>query len=320
MEENKKQLIKRLCESWINSAYQTDGSIGIGVNTEKCRLLTNNIVFHELTYEETQAACVGLTHVLLLKGMNTIIDRDHLVFWSWMGELFSSRETGYFGTEEFQIQKLFEVVIRASLAGIQPPVRNQEEWEVQNQIRELTEFNTLQLVTNSSLVQAYLVFPLLEAVIKKACREYIDYSGKVITDFTVSKKDGTIQNYGCSGQGKRFCSSLRDLLFLLYYNVADVDLKEQITLVRQHIFELDNQEDPFDLIYRWRNSSLHGETSYPTIGGTLLNLVILIALAEIKQNYELIKSKTWSRVQWELQSFNYTKHRSPWSFYPPFWS
>ena len=59
MEENKKQLIKRLCESWINSAYQTDGSIGIGVNTEKFRLLTNNIVFHELTYEETQAAYFG---------------------------------------------------------------------------------------------------------------------------------------------------------------------------------------------------------------------------------------------------------------------
>jgi hypothetical protein len=240
---------------------------------------------------------MGLTRVLLLNGMNTVIDMDHLVFWSWMGELFSSRETCYFKTEEHPIQKLFEIVIRTTLAGIRPPIRDRQEWETQRKIRELTEFNTRELVSNSSLVQAYLVFPLLEAVIKKACSNYVDYSGKVVSHFSVNKKDGRIQNYVCSGQGKKSCSSLRDLLFLLYDEVAGADLRQQITLVRQHILELDDQEDPFDLIYRWRNSSLHGETSYPTIGGTLLNLVILIALSEIRQDYEIVRSKVWDRVQ-----------------------
>ncbi|TGE37507.1 hypothetical protein E4K67_12190 [Desulfosporosinus fructosivorans] len=318
MEENKKELIKRLCESWISAVYQEDGSIGIGGNSEKYRLLNNKIVFHELAFEETQAACIGLTHVLLLKGMNTIIDMDHLVYWSWMGEVLSSKDTGYFLPEEYSIQKLFEIVIRATLAGIRLPVHDRQEWEEQIRIGELTEFNTRELVTNKSRVQTYLVFPLLEAVIKKACFKYVDYSGKVVSNFSVIKKDGHKVDYVPSGRGKKACSSLRDLLCLLYNEVADSDLKTQITLVRKYISELDDQEDPFDLIYRWRNSSLHGETSYPTIGGTLLNLVLLIALAQIRQNFESVRAKVLDKVKWELQSHNYTKHRSPWSFYPPF--
>lgn len=316
MAQDKVEKILNLCESWKNAAYQDDGGLGIGEATEKYRLLSNDIKFHELNYKEMQAACIGLTRVLLHKGLNAIVDFDHLFFWSWSAEVLLHSDLKYFSEDEREIRELFKTTIRSTLAGVNPPVSNKEEWEKQRKKDEFVEFNTEQLIMKKSLITAYLVFPLLEAVLKKTCKKYVDYSGKARTDFSVPNGYGGSRTYGTSG--RTYCSSLRDLLFLLYNNVANDNLKEKLTFIREHISELSGEKDPFSLIYDWRNSSLHGETNFPTIGGTLLNLVILIALNEIKDIYNQFREKVLEKVQWEMQSYKLAGHRPHWSFYPPF--
>ncbi|MGG2087925.1 hypothetical protein ABFY59_13125 [Priestia aryabhattai] len=216
--------------------------------------------------------------------------------------------------KENDISNLFSTCVRASLAGIQNPKLEREE--ARKRV-ELTEFNTRKLVTNRHLVLTYLSFPLLEAILKKACSHYVDYSGRVLNEFEIIKAHKH-KKYGKNNT--KIISSLSDLLFLLYDNVANQDLRKQLTFIRSHIAEIDNSKDPFDVIYRWRNSSLHGQEGFPTIGGTVLNIAIIIALDEIKDKYNEIRLRACDKVQWEIQNASYTSTllRAPWNNYPPF--
>lgn len=318
MEQTREQVIKTLCESWVDAAQQPGGGFVIGAATEKYRLHRNGISFHELTYSEVQTACSGLSRVLLFKGLNTVIDLDHQLFWAWVGEMLLSPRSTFFSNDESELRRLFETCIRAALAGISPPPQSKEDWERQRELSELVEFNTRQLVLNAHLALAYLGLPLLEGLLKKVCYNYVDYSGTVVDAFDVPTAGGGVRNYVPGDPRKGKCSSLRDLMFLLYQRVADPDLHSRLDEIRDLFRDLDNTVDPFDQLYSWRNQSLHGETSFPTIGGTLLNLAALIAFNQLRGNYEHHRDEVWGNVQRDIGTLRFTGHRSPWSYYPPF--
>ena len=101
---------------------------------------------------------------------------------------------------------------------------------------------------------------------------------------------------------------------MLFNQVADQDLAQSLDTFRSHISDLDDSIDPFDLIYQWRNQSLHGSTNFQTIGGTLLSLSLLIAVSEIKHDFDNHRERILEHCRWEMQS----GHRSPWSYYPPY--
>jgi hypothetical protein len=56
-------------------------------------------------------------------------------------------------------------------------------------------------------------------------------------------------------------------------------------------------EDPFDVVYRWRNSSLHGQASLPTIRGTVFNTAILVALDAISADYDSMRDRALENVE-----------------------
>ena len=228
MPETKDQLIRNLCDSWMNAAQQPGGGLAIGNATEQYRLHRNGISFHELAYSEIKTACTGLSQVLLLKALNTIIDLDHQLFWAWVGEMLLSPRSTFFAHDELVLRKLFETCIRAGLAGISPPPKSREEWERQRDRSELIEFNTRELVLNGHLILAYLGFPLLEGLLKKVCSNYVDYTGTVVAPFVIPGTRGGSRKYKLKDK----CSSLRDLMFLLYLHAADPDLCPRLDEMR----------------------------------------------------------------------------------------
>jgi|GEM_PF-876025 len=318
MQQSKAEKITQLCDSWVSAAQQPGGGFAIGSATEQHRLHCNGISFHELSYPEIQAACTGLSRVLLFKGLNTVIDLDHKLFWAWAGEVLLSPRSVYFEKTETELRQLFDTCVRATLAGTMPPVQSREDWDRHKERSELVEFNTKQLVSNAHIAVAYLAFPLLEGLLKKICSNYVNYSGTVISAFDVPTPRGGIREYVPNDPKKGKCSSLRDLMFLLYNTVADQDLRPRIDEIRNLFTNLDNAIEPFDLLYAWRNQSLHGQTSFSTIGGTLLNLVLLIAFNQIKDEYESKRDDVWRNVQRDIEMYKLSGHRSPWSYYPPF--
>lgn len=303
--------IKDLCYKWCDTVQKEDGAIAIGGESEKYRLLRNGVQFHELDFEQLLASASGLTKVLLLPGLNTFIDQDHFGLWSWCAEVLLSRESRFFSDQEMELRKLFETCVRSSLANCRKPASNQEEWERQVAIDQQIPHHARYFIQEASLSLAYLGFPLLEAICKKTCHEYVSINGRVVSDFQVPNyKPDELKNYSKG----RTCSSLRDLLFLLYRDVASKELCDEIDEFRDHIQGLDPSKDPFGVIYDWRNQSLHGTTNFQTIGGTLLNLSIIICLFGIKDQYSDIRDRSLERCRWEGQH----GHKSPWSFYPPY--
>lgn len=301
--------IEKLCNEGCAASTTPDGGVEIGPNTEKCGLLANGIVFHELNYEALNAAIIGTSKMLLRPGLNSIMTQDHFGLWSWCAELLLNPWSQLFPQDQQEIKNLFITTVHAALANCRPP-STKEEWQKQNRVAEMQPHHARHLLRQAHLAMAYLVFPLLEAVVKRACANFVAFDGKVISHFSVAQKNGQPRNYNPGGR----CSSLRDLLFLHYTVVADTDLKAAIDSLRNHINTLDSTQDPFDLIYDWRNQSLHGSANFQTIGGTVFNLCFLISLSELKKDFGNHRQVVLEYCRREAPSSS----RSPWSFYPPY--
>lgn len=309
------QRIRELCDNWCKAVQQSGGGIAIGGQSEQYRLLRNGLQYHELCFDQLVAAIDGLTKVLLLPGLNTIVDQDHFGLWSWCAEVILSRETGFFDSEEHELRKLFETCVRASLVHCKRPTSDKAEWQKQTEAEQQMSHNARYFLQESFLTLAYLAFPLLEAVSKKTSSSYVAMDGVVVTRFAVPSKGGGTKEYDPIGRwNQRQCSSLRDLLFLIHQNIANDQLRAALDEFRGHISTLDGSEEPFDVIYKWRNQSLHGSTSFQTIGGALLNLVLLLIIHQLSDRYDSLRRNVLEHCRWEAQH----EHRSPWSFYPPY--
>ena len=306
--------IEKLCEDWCAASDVPGGGMVMGASTERFRLLRNGVVFHQLSHTELCSAILGLSRVLLRPGLNTIIDQDHHALWSWCGELLLLRTASIFPHDQREIQQLCTAAIHAALANARKPPASRQEWEEQNRIASLQPHHAQSLIREAGIVLAYISFPLLEAVLKRSCSGYVELDGQVTTAFSVLNKVGQPTPYAPTGQAKRKCSSLRDLLWLYANQVATAQHRAQLDKFCAHIRSLDSNQEPFDLIYTWRNQSLHGSASFATIGGTVLNLALLLSIFEIEQDFETRRAKAVDQCRWEAQ----LPSRTPWSFYPPY--
>lgn len=299
------KLISDLCDSWVAAATGA-GGIQIGGQSEKFRLRVNGLAPHDFTYPELRAAALGLTRVLLLPGLNTVIDFDHQALWAWCAELLVGSRGTFFSASEHELKGLMGLACRASLAGAARPGRY--GFEESRKQYEAMEPNARELVTHSHEVLAYLAFPLLEGVLRKVANQYVTYDGKVLQAFA-----GKNVQYPA---GKR-CSNLGDLLRLVESQIAAADLQQALADIQAHLTVLSPQQDPYDLIFEWRNSSLHGSARLPTIGGTVLFIAFVVALDNIKGDYDTLRLDAIKRIGWEVQTTSLTRQRSPWSYYPP---
>lgn len=300
--------VRSLCAAWRASA--TDGGgIQIGYQSEQHRLHRNEVRMHELDYDGVRAALVGLTEILLLPGLNTVVDLDHQLLWSWCGELLLGSRSGI--TLDREIRGLAEIAVRAALAGARP--HTLEAFESGRQASELLDANSNELLQRSHALLPYLAFPLLEAMARRACSSHIDLRGTVLEPFP--RVDGRMYRVG------RRCSNVADVLRLLVSTRAGESLHDDLIEVLDHVAQFgDASADGYDVLFDWRNSSLHGEVSHATIGGTVLSVALLVALDSLRGDYESHRRAALECVVREVETSRFTGRwrPSPWSYYPPF--
>ena len=301
-------LINKLCDEYCQNVNRPNGSIALNANTHDFELLNNDIYLPELDQKELLATIIGLSKTLLLTGQLACINQDHVHLWGWCAQLATDDEVetrARINNEFDELDKLFELVIRGALARSYPNAQAPNNKEIQNHFA--THF-----VNESSLAIAYLGFPLLEGILKRLAHNYVGMDGAVKTNFSVAKRGGGNINYGPRQKNK--CSSIRDLLTLYTDHIAE---PEQVTLLNEFygiIKIFGNTTTPIDLIGDWRNQSLHGTTSFISVGYAILHLCLLISVGEIRGDFsshtKLISKKA---MQWYEDPSN----RQPWSFYPP---
>ena len=213
-----------------------------------------------------------------------------------------------------ELLKLLGLCIRAALSTL-------PAWAYEAQSPWDLDANGRQWLRGGRSTLAYLAFPLLEAVVKKHLREYVDMHGRVLQDFTVPRDAGAEPKpYSADGRNKT-CSSLRDLLYLLFERVASNELRRDLGEQRAHLAAFaDKVPDGFDVIYRWRNGSLHGAVSLPTVGGIVLNTALLIALSDLRDGYEREREEVLQRVQMHMSRCAAIgpQYRIDLSYYPPY--
>lgn len=275
-------LIESLYDEYIHSVTGPNNSLQIGRDSNKYRLLENNILFHECSYEEIQACLVYLCKTSLINNVLVATYNDHFCLWSWCINLLIERHGAYYDSErEPELKMLFEMCSSAAMSihawDIHAPmehVRNYAELHSARNNYFSGEFNN-----KKGFALSYLCFPLLESVTRKYCNEYVNYDGTIKKDFTITQNNGNSREYKT---GKTI-SNLCHMLYLVTSTTKDEKLKKSIISACE-IFKSNNKKG-FEAIFSWRNSSLHGESNHAGIGAALFTLSLLVMLDKIKNEY-----------------------------------
>lgn len=302
------QEIRRLTDLWYQTFVRPNGYNGF--EAEQYRLHKNGIAFHELDYDALCTACTCLTKQLLLPERNCFMNLDHFLLWSWIAELLLERPGPLSHSIDREISQLAETAARAALTNASRPMRPREAFEYETEVDTLLNRNARYLINHSSVVLSYISFPLLEAVARRACSAYVDMSG--VTQQPFERANGSLYAVGSR------CNSVRDMLRLLRDRVARDDLKNNLIDVFSHIERIVGASDGCSVIYDWRNSSLHGETTHQTIGGTVFGLALIIALSDIEDRYMQLRDAATVRIRQQQLVAQMGVNLSPFGFYPPF--
>src|SRR5690606_26151529 len=133
---------------------------------------------------------------------------------------------------------------------------------------------------NSVRPGEYLVYPLLEAVLKRYLSGFIGPDGRVNRAFDLIMRCGAIKKYRRGAS----ISSIAILLRILLQYSDDPDLKLELETLFTKIEEIYPSENAADVIYKkWRNAALHGDRHVPTASGVVLNIILLIAIASVSE-------------------------------------
>lgn len=263
------EYISGLCDKWRENAIFGD-IFSLGPGCEQFELRRNGVEFEKLDFDCIVAALFGLNKIYLLPGLGQYMSADQVFLWAWCGELVLYPEKELF--QERELRSLFKQCLNAS------------QWMTIGAIPSPHDRGLLaKRVADGSDNLAYLCFPLLEGLLKKACNQFLGMDGSVVVDFEVPNKNAGHRRYKANGKG--ICSSLRDLLWLYRNEVADQGLKVKLDEFADFLETFDPGAHGFDIIYGWRNQSLHGNMQVSTIGGCLFNLILLICLYFRREHY-----------------------------------
>jgi hypothetical protein len=131
------------------------------------------------------------------------------------------------------------------------------------------------LVVHGANPSSYLVYPLLEAVLKQTLFAFLERNGSVKISFSVSS--------GRTYRTRNFCSRVDHMLDLLGQQTHLSDLNHDLGLIYDHIAFLYTGRDPVSVIAEeWRNPAIHGEDNVPTSYGIILNILLLVAMDYVK--------------------------------------
>jgi hypothetical protein len=313
MTTDRSERIRELCEAWRSAATRKEGAIRIDATMNEHHLWVNNLVPHEFTYDELRAAAVCLTSNVLFPHMNQVISDDLTLYWGWAAQIVVASDDGFFSDQEDEFRGLVRTVFRAALAGLRPLHDEAERDRLANAARQL-EINEQELLGQRHVVLVHLAFPALEGVLKKVSSQFIALDGRILQPFSI----GSL-NYIPAQPGRRptRCNRIGHQLSLVHRHIASASLRSDLDEVFRQISTVAGGGDAFESIDLWRNQSLHGERTERTIGGTLLSILSLVALDQLKERYDELRERAIERVKFELRTNSTLSDFPHWSFYAP---
>ncbi len=239
------------------------------------------VTYPRLRRDQVRGLAVGLSKALIYPGMNAVISPDHLMFWDAVGKHLLEAPSLYFherdanGVELFleidHLRNLFIAVVKiesGSWAVFPYRVVSNWKWPV----------DRIGFPAHGAKTTEYLVYPLLEAVLKRELPEFFSHSGKVTKEFEGLQKSGDPRPYKIG----EYCSSVAHLFQQYMKQTAFAELTHDLQKIFTHIESVNPGKNAIDIIAKeWRNPAAHGNQIVPTASGIILNIIILLALSHI---------------------------------------
>jgi hypothetical protein len=278
MTASKAQTILQLCDAWRAAHVRPDGSGVENDSTRQLRLIANGIRFHELDVDELEAACVGLTETMVPRGLGGgFMCPDHQQFWGWCTQLLLTTPMSTIvpnnGTLITQLLESSACLIVGGYSHF---------WaEPKVQLSKGYDWCLHKLIGKKFFILKYLSYPLLESLLKVHCSSFVEDDGTVKMLFSVARPDGSNRTYNPHNR----CSSLRDLFVLLEQSTASSELSGSLQRLKCHFQRLHPTTPFIDLLYRWRNATLHGADQVTAVSGTIFNLCLLLCLDLVRPEY-----------------------------------
>lgn len=271
---------------------------------EDMRLISNGVDFTKLSLADLCASLVSSAQTVSPVKSISYTHADHIFVWSWCAQVIAHHDNEYFSMEEMNLRELIQAIVHAVKAHghrVEHPNRNDYDFSMEGVIEFAEARNAAmekvalpstidQYLQVKSHVVSYLSFPLLEGVLKKRCSEYVGLDGEVRKEFSISPVKDPIR------QGKQV-SSLAVLLFLYFELVANEFEKKYFSLIVDHLKTFSTEKHPFWMIFDWRNQLLHGQRDHFVVGGVLLSMSLLIAIASLGDRFEDIRVKRVALVE-----------------------
>lgn len=313
------QEIFRMADDFVQSTKSPDGSTAINPQNEGgMRLLANGAIFPDFSLESLCAALAASPKTISPAHNISYIHSDHVAMWAWCAQIIAHNDTEYFRAEESNLKLLVQIIAHTAKAAKNPsssPPRDNYPMTLEGSM-EFAEahWTALKQVALPSTVEqflhfrseitSYLSFPLLEGILKKRCSEFVEYDGLVKKEFTIPR-------------GKRpyvpgsKINSLAVLLFLYFHEVANEFEKKYFPIATNHLQTFIPEKHAFWMIYEWRNESLHGQSDHTGVGGVLLSISLLIAIASLGDRFVELRERRKILIAHNFPAV------SPTIFYPP---
>lgn len=296
--QNIEVLIDKYVDCWKIQRPTYDGIFeDNNFGCENFQIFQNNFHIQKFNHEELCQLSSYLTRSL--RGQ---INRDHKMFWSWCSHItYQFRDVQLFNDLDWV--EAFRCLINLVLAknvGNENHLKTDKGTEV--------NFHLLQVSKYSHIISAPLSFSVLEGLLRRKNRNYVD-------------KDGTINN-GCK-IGNRFLNKgnklnrIRDSLILFEQKIV-VERNRPCTALDQLKGEIPKlyptKKDIYLMIDEWRNDPIHGHEFWTNKVPIIINLICLLTIDEIDpNNYDNKIDDLVRHIEWQKD----IPYKAPWNIFPP---
>lgn len=257
--------------------------------------------FHNLSYQTLVQLPSRLTNIGKIQ-----YSLEHRCYWGWTFKALQNISS-YDRIFDYEVQDSLYSLGHLALTGINKP-KNTEAEKVER-IKQIVMDSDLQKVSDQSdLIAAFVSYPILEGLLKNIASDVVKPNGVI----RPGERLIGMREYAENDQ----CNRIGDFLHHCMEVEFEGSVAEELSKIEGHVRDYDSSYDSgFKIIADWRNTLLHGESTYDITFGILMNIISLIIWREIGEvRYKENHDEMLQRLEREQQR---SGGRAKPAFYPP---
>jgi hypothetical protein len=217
---------------------------------------------------------------LLSRELRAQINHDHYLFWAFCAFLTIQFEHDVALFSDPNWRRSFLDLTNLILSSWAVPPRDYafDKWNIQRS--QFVNYHLIEACMNKWSISNPLVFAVLEGLLRRKNRKYMDEKGEVITPFNVLDSDGSTKQYNRNRRVNRLDDSLR------CFEQKTVPKRGRtcpyLTQFQNEFTRLYPSGNVYDTIDDWRNDYMHGNKYWRSRSPILVNLICMLTIDEIE--------------------------------------